>query len=178
MRTLALLLLALAGPASAQGLALPASTWAKDWTTADTMRQAAVTALFVVDWGQSRWIARNGFREFTFRNPDTAAKEEITITAEAFHETNPILGRHPSVGRVNNYFAAMIVGHAAISYVLPPAWRQAWQYVYIGYELKTVTHNRSIGVRIDLGIISLTPALICKAFLIAHNILDSHSVLA
>ena len=31
---------------------------------------------------------------------------------------------------------------------------------------------------IFLGIISLTPALIRKAFLIAHNILDSHGVLA
>ena len=71
---------------------------ADEWTKHDTDRQAALTALLVADWGQTRWIAKN-------------PSESL--------EKNPLLGSSPSLGRVNAYFATSIIGHAAISYMLP-----------------------------------------------------------
>ena len=47
-----------------------------------------------------------------------------------------------------------------------------------GNKQNNVPQNLEWCTKKEKGIISLTPALICKAFLIVHNILDSHSVLA
>jgi len=124
MRTLALLLLA----------ACVSIARADDWSTADTVRQGALTALLVADWAQTRWIVKN---------PGDV------------HERNLILGPHPSTGQVNNYFAMVAVGHAAVSYTLPRDWsffglhfnpREAWSYVWIGVELETVRANY-VGIR-------------------------------
>jgi hypothetical protein len=126
---LALLLALLAGQAAqAEGLNLRPETWGKDWTREDTYRQVAVTALLIVDWGQTRWIAKH---------------------PSQLYETNHFLGEHPSIARINNYFAASILWHAAISTLLPPDWRKGWQYVWIGIELEYVRRNYHIGVKVD-----------------------------
>ena len=98
---------------------------ADPWTSADTARQAIFTGLAVVDWAQTRRIARQ----------------------PVYYEMNPVLGSHPSVGQVDAYFAGAIVGHAAVSYLLPAGWRAGWQYVWIGIEAQKTYHNRSIGLR-------------------------------
>jgi hypothetical protein len=69
----------------------------------------------------------------------------------------PILGRHPSVGKVNTYFALCEVGHATVSYLLPkkievlglkiPA-RNLWQAVWFGIEAGEAYHNYQGGIRI------------------------------
>jgi hypothetical protein len=123
-----LLLALLAGPIQAEGLNLRPETWGKDWTREDTYRQVAVSALLVVDWAQTRWIVKHPYQ---------------------FYEINHFLGEHPSVGKINNYFAASILGHAAISYILPSDWRKGWQYVWIGVELEYVRRNYHIGVKVD-----------------------------
>lgn len=110
---------------------------ADDWTREDTYRQAALTALLVVDWGQTRWIAKHNGMTEPDQYPQNAG------------ETNCVLGRYPSIGKVNNYFAASIVGHAAIAYMLPRGWREGWQYVWIGAEANQVNRNRAIGIKID-----------------------------
>jgi len=109
---------------------LPSLCFADDWSKEDTYRQAALTALLVADWAQTRYIAKN---------PDK------------FHEIDAsrFIGEHPSTGKVNVYFATYIVSNATVSYLLPQNWRQAWQYLYIGYETKTVLKNRSIGIKMD-----------------------------
>ena len=109
-------------------LFLPSVCFAGDWTTADTVRQGVFTGLTVIDWAQTRYIAKHPVE---------------------FGETNGILGKEPSVGKVNNYFATAIIGHAAISYILPPAWREGWQYVWIGIEGQKTYHNYSIGIKLS-----------------------------
>lgn len=109
-------------------LLLPSLCFAGDWSREDTYRQSALTGLLIADWAQTRYIAKH---------------------SNTFYETNTVLGKYPSVGRVDNYFALSIVAHAAISTVLPNAWRQGWQYVWIGIELEKVAHNHSIGVRMN-----------------------------
>jgi hypothetical protein len=119
-----------------------------DWTTGDTVRQGILTGLFMVDWGQSRWIAKN------CQPPVTVATDVLSPTGFASImgpapcvEKNKFLGAHPSVAQVNTYFSVSIVGHAAISYVLPKGWRETWQYVWIGAEASTVRKNYLMGVQ-------------------------------
>lgn len=106
-----------------------------DWTTTDTALQVTYSVLHVMDWLQTRQIAAN---------PDR------------WHETNPILGEHPSKGKVDAYFATTLIAHTAISYLLPkevdalgykvPA-RNIWQMVWIGVEAGYVAHNYSLGIQ-------------------------------
>jgi len=119
MRSLLLALLLFASAAHADD----------DWTRQDTYRQAALTTLLVVDWAQTRYIVKN---------PN-----------EQDGESNPVLGSHPSTGRVNNYFAASIAAHAAISIILPPTLRHGWQYVWIGAEVNQLARNYRLGVRMN-----------------------------
>ena len=110
-------------PANAAGLFA-----SKDWTQADTTRQVALTALQVIDWGQTL---------------DIAAKPDD------FHERNPILGNHPSRGQVNTMVALSIAGAWLIARKLPPKKRRIFQILVIGVESANVAQNHRIGLRID-----------------------------
>jgi len=96
-----------------------------DWTRADSMREASYLALHVLDWGQTLDIADH---------------------PEKFYERNPILGEHPSRGEVNRYFAAGMVLHPVVSYLLPRPYREWWQYSTIGLEMVVVGNNARIGI--------------------------------
>jgi len=109
---------------------------AAEWTTADTAREVTYLGLHVADWGQTLDIAEN----------------------DDFYETNPVLGKQPSRGEVNRYFALTGLTHVAISAVLPNEatfmshdWnpRASWQYVSIAVEGSTVYRNYKIGIRIE-----------------------------
>ena len=116
MRSVALVLMLLISPVAHT-----------NWSTSDTARQLVFTGLQVVDWAQTREIARNPH----------------------YYEVNPILGSSPSAVEVNAYFLATTVGHYAVARALPPHHRKVWQYVWIGAQAATVTHNYQIGIRID-----------------------------
>lgn len=106
-------------------LLLSTPVYAQDWTKQDTITEGVYLALHAIDYFQTKEIARN----------------------PAFKEYNPILGEHPSSGRINTYFALTAIGHAAISYVLKPKYRRYWQFVTIGIQSYTVCHNYHVGVR-------------------------------
>lgn len=99
---------------------------AANWTKQDTQLQLAYTALHVIDWGQTRYIA----------------------THEEYYEVNAFLGKDPSIQSVDIYFASTLVGHTLVSYLLPPDWRKIWQIVWIGAKFKTVADNYSLGISI------------------------------
>jgi hypothetical protein len=120
--------------AHAQGLNLD------PWTREDTYRQAAVTALLVVDWGQTRHIAK--CTQITASPIDRCYSE--TGNAKFY------IGDNPSVGQVNNFFIASIIVNAAIAYALPARWRSWWQYGSIVYEMNYIHRNYSIGIKVDL----------------------------
>lgn len=98
------------------------------WTRADTVREAAFAGLEAVDWGQTRNIAKH---------------------PEKWTEVNPILGKHPTVGEVDRYFAASLLAHAAVSAALPNPWRKRWQYLTSGFEMIMIGNNLAIGIRMD-----------------------------
>lgn len=102
--------------------------YASDWTKADTAWQAGYIVLHVIDWGQTRNIAKK---------PD------------AYDERNLFLGGDPSIRRVDTYFAVTALVHTAIGYALPPDWRRGWQMVTIGFQAGVVGYNYSIGLKMD-----------------------------
>jgi hypothetical protein len=103
------------------------NSYASDWSKVDTALQITYSALHVIDWGQTLDIAKH---------------------PKDWSETNPILGKHPSISKVNSYFAATLVGHAVVSYLLPKPYRRIWQCMWIGIEAGYVTHNYSVGINV------------------------------
>lgn len=101
---------------------------AADWTRTDSAFQIASSALIVADWAQTREIAKH---------------------PERWRETNLILGEHPSRGKVNAYFAACLVGNAAIAYALPAPYRRWWQIATVVVEAGYVAHNYHLGIRVS-----------------------------
>ena len=63
------------------------------------------------------------------------------------HETNSVLGRHPSQATINQYFAASALLHFGASWVLRGRYRTAWQSVTVVYTASLVNHNVQIGLR-------------------------------
>jgi hypothetical protein len=102
------------------------SAAADEWTEADTQRQIIFTALSIVDAQYTKDIKTR---------PD-------------LEEKNPILGRHPSNGRINAYFSAVIIGHAVISYALPADLRSKWQQAGILIEIAADVNNFNMGLSV------------------------------
>src|SRR5258705_11699767 len=84
----------------------PSLCFAGDWGGTDTAYQAAYTTLLAADCAQTRWGASHQGR---------------------FEESNPLLGKHPSKGKINNICIATGLGHFGVSYILPLGARRLWQ---------------------------------------------------
>lgn len=95
------------------------------WSEDQLRMGAALAAATVVDWAQTRYIADN---------PDR------------FHETNPIMGRHPSIGRVDSYFATSILVGAVVLDALPSEYRDYALKAGLVLEVLVVSNNARIGV--------------------------------
>lgn len=95
------------------------------WSEDQLRMGAALAAVTVVDWAQTRYIADN---------PDR------------FHETNPIMGRHPSIGRVDRYFATSILVGAVVLDALPSEYRDYAIKAGLVLEVLVVSNNARIGV--------------------------------
>lgn len=87
------------------------------------------TGLLLVDWLQTRSIARNP-RDYV--------------------ELNPILGPHPTVGRVNTHFAAAIALNYLISENLSGKTKTGWLIGITILEGTVTARNMGIGIRLDL----------------------------
>lgn len=98
----------------------------KEWDKTDSLLLGTAVTLLAVDWNQTRTIARN---------PDR------------FHETNQILGNHPSVGKVNGYFATAIIGTVGVAMALPSEYRKFWLGGITVLEVSVTQHNRSLGIK-------------------------------
>ena len=97
-----------------------------DWSQADTAAQVLVTATLVADMGQTLDIKNH---------PDT-------------HETNKILGKHPSDTKIVAYFVLAAAGHAYVATKLPAGWqRSTWQYGWAAIQIAQVVRNRRMNLR-------------------------------
>ena len=108
---------------------VPSKSFAFDeWSKRDYTLQATWTVLHIVDWGQTLDIAKN---------PDK------------FHENNPFIGEHPSVGKVNLYMGSGIFINPLITHVLPSKWRPYFQGLSIGVTTGCVVNNYRVGLHVN-----------------------------
>ena len=100
----------------------------RKWTKTDTAFQLAYYTLHTVDWLQTRYIAKR---------------------PEKYYESNPLIGTHPSIGRVNTYFAVTAVINTLVPYALPKPYRTYWQGGMIGIEAVCIGSNARLGVKLQ-----------------------------
>ena len=98
---------------------LACNALAGDWTIPDTIRQTMFAGLAVADYVQTKRFLKDQTR----------------------YEQNPLLTEHPSPTRLAASAILGITAHAAIAYMLPRVWRDAWQYGGIAIEADVVRHN-------------------------------------
>lgn len=100
----------------------------EEWTTLQKVAYTTSIAANIIDWGQTRTIAKN---------PDK------------YRELNTFLGDHPSVARVNNYF----IGTTALLAVLPHMSDTYRKYmmpmVAAGLTLNIARNHFKVGLKIS-----------------------------
>lgn len=99
-----------------------------DWDTQDKLLLGTYNLLYLIDWGQTRYIS------------DRANKKK---------EYNPFLGEHPSIEAVNLYFIQLILLQNAVIYILPEKYRKYYMIFFIGYETGLTTNNYNAGINIQ-----------------------------
>lgn len=100
-----------------------------EWTKMEIGMEAVYVAAHIIDWGQTLDIADN---------PDIYW-EEVNC---------PMLGKHPSRGRVNKVFAAGLILQPIIAHVLPHDLRKLWILSGIALEVSCIHGNQSIGLNV------------------------------
>lgn len=88
----------------------------------------SANTLLVADWSQTLDIARN---------PDQHG------------ESNPVLGKSPSVGRVNAYFISSLIAYNSVYYLLPRNHRDKLAGTISALQLYVVASNYHAGVKFD-----------------------------
>lgn len=113
--------------------------FAEKWTKADTALQATFISLGLIDWAQTRWMA----------------KQDWYWDDTSHVEKNPFLGRKPHKDKVDFLIPLGLLFHTAVAIALPPSYkikdfdiqpRRTWQLIFIGVELGAVCNNYSLGV--------------------------------
>ncbi len=107
-------------------LGLPRLVPAQHRTALDYGLAVGSTALIVADWSQALRIADNPGR---------------------WAEANPLIGRHPSEGRVNTMETLYLAWNGA-ALLLPKTPRRIWYVAVTLVEVVAVAHNLSIGIAI------------------------------
>jgi len=106
-------------------LCLPGCIHSDPWTKTDKILEGTYLTLHCADWLQTRSADWN-----------------------EFYETNPILGRAPSKGKVDLYFLTTGILHPVITHFIPQEYRVYWQSITIGIEAGAVGNNFHIGMGI------------------------------
>ncbi len=131
---------------------IPSPSVAADkWTKQNIIMEGMYQLLHFIDWSQTRYIAKSpssSRRIIDF--VDWEKKKYVFKYPKPFSEMNPVIGRHPSVSRVDQYFLITTFLHLAISHYLPENYRVAWQGMTIFVSGGMVGHNYSVGIKLDL----------------------------
>jgi len=87
-------------------------------------------ALTIADWGQTLDISEKCQKDFNY------------------WESNPILGRCPSRGKVNTYFAITTAAAYAFAKYGPEEYRGVFTVLWTSLEIAVVGHNAYIGYKV------------------------------
>jgi len=105
------------------------SNAADEWTKTEIGLQVLSTGLQILDWKMTL---------------DIVDREN-----EGYWEMNPILGKHPSKGNVNTYFAISAASNILISHFLPSGWRKVWLSSRIIISGYLINRGYGIGLRFN-----------------------------
>lgn len=108
------------------GLAIVNSKAADPWDKTDKALATALVLVTVVDYAQTRTIAKNPHLWF---------------------ERNPLLGEHPTLGEVNRHFIGGLILGGVIAHYLPASARKTFLGTITFIELGVVIHNHGIGIK-------------------------------
>lgn len=98
------------------------------WTDEQRTLGAMYMTAHAIDWGQTRRIAREPQR---------------------WSELNPVIGRQPSMGRVNRYFLLTpIVGYLVLD-AMPSDYRTTALKALTMIEVGTIARNHYLGIRVS-----------------------------
>jgi len=98
------------------------------WDTTDKALGGAALASTLLDWSQTRYIARH---------PDQ------------YRELNPTLPDHPTTGRVDAHFAGSIIIGGLVANWLSSDYRKGFLSGVTVIEVSTVAHNYSVGIKMQ-----------------------------
>src|SRR5437899_9875579 len=107
-------------------LLLPSLCVAGDWDKTDYTLLGVASVATYIDWRQTQYIAQHH---------------------DQFHETNKVLGEHPTVTQVNVYFARTSALTGALAYFIPSEYRKMYLGGIAIVEVSATAHNRSLGVK-------------------------------
>jgi len=68
---------------------------------------------------------------------------------DAYYETNPILGKHPSEAEVVTYFIARGLVHYQATRMIPQRYRNFFHGYNVVYNYNVIRDNHQLGIRID-----------------------------
>ena len=82
----------------------PCAAQSRPWTTGELLGGVSVGGLLVADWMQTRHGIRQTITVFDYTPGSSGQSRQVPL----YYETNPLLGRQPSQGKINLYFLIMI----------------------------------------------------------------------
>lgn len=104
--------------------AAPLSAQREPLTAADHLLWGASSALLMADWGQTH----------------------SGLSGRTGHETNPLLGPHPSHGALNRYMVGAMIGNALVSRLHKPKQRRIVWTLVTGLQAAVVILNHRQGL--------------------------------
>ena len=152
-------LVGLTGPPAAPPLVVvgrqspPLALGDKPWSKVDVALESSFWTLYLVDWAQTRYIAKNGTRYTRIWAHWEVVDGNRVIIPTCYRyedylvEKNPLLGRHPSLGRVDAYFALSGLLHVALIRTLPEEWRRTFLVSSVALEAFCVGNNIRLGIK-------------------------------
>jgi hypothetical protein len=107
------------------------------------------TTLWAVDWLQTRYIATHTEDKVLKEWQEVGPAGEIRtlrLLKKGFYENNSILGKRPSLSRVNTYFSVVSIGSAVVAKLLPEPYAHLWLDLIEDQQMSWTAYNASIGV--------------------------------
>ena len=109
-------------------LAMTGQVQAEEWTTLQKVSYTASIAANIIDWGQTRTIAKNPHK---------------------YRELNKFLGDHPSIGRVNNHFLVTTAILAAAPHFSDTYRKYMMPFVAAGLTLNVSRNHFKVGLKMS-----------------------------
>jgi hypothetical protein len=108
-----------------------------------------MNASIAIDHSQTLDIASRRTQTYSYSNPDGSCGT-VNGGRTVYRELNPIIGSHPSRGKVNMYFGAVYAVNNTVFFSLPKKYRPYYAVGVIVVEGFIDVRNQTIGIKMGL----------------------------